>query len=209
MNNIIPDFLEKEKIDTSEVWTKKIEISKGEKIHVVAPSGRGKTSLIHFLYGMRNDYSGTITFNDTTIRSFSPVQLAGYRKANVSIIFQDLRLFPEHTVDHNIEIKRVLHPFHQHDRVKEMSVQLGIEKKLNQFSGKCSYGEQQRTAIIRSLQQPFDFIIMDEPFSHLDDNNRSIALELIETEAKKRNAGIILADLEVHEDFKADRILYL
>ena len=73
----------------------------------------------------------------------------------------------------------------------------------------CSYGEQQRVAIIRALQQPFDFLLMDEPFSNLDDANRKKAMELIEEEVSKRNASIILADLKRLDFFAADRIVYL
>ena len=66
-----------------------------------------------------------------------------------------------------------------------------------------------RIAIIRSLQQPFDFILLDEPFSHLDEHNRHLAMALIEAEAKKRNAAIILADLKQIDYFNADSILFL
>ena len=90
-----------------------------------------------------------------------------------------------------------------------MAATLGISNKLNNQVKTCSYGEQQRIAIIRALQQPFEFLLMDEPFSHLDENNRKIATALIEEEAAKRNAGIILADLKRVEYFKADRILHL
>lgn len=90
-----------------------------------------------------------------------------------------------------------------------MAERLGISNKLQKQVRLCSYGEQQRIAIIRALQQPFDFILMDEPYSHLDENNRKIATALIEEEAAKRNAGILLADLKRVEYFNADRIVQL
>lgn len=90
-----------------------------------------------------------------------------------------------------------------------MAKRLGIESKLTKPCKTCSYGEQQRIAIIRSLQQPFDFLLMDEPFSHLDENNRQIAMELIEEECTARKASIVLADLKQIEYFKADKIIYL
>ncbi len=71
------------------------------------------------------------------------------------------------------------------------------------------YGEQQRIAIIRSLVQPLNWLIMDEPFSHLDKNNIDKARALIESECKKRNAGFILTDLEDDEHFNYTRILNL
>lgn len=207
--NIIPDFLEKEKIDSSAVWNKQLEIIKGEKIQVVAPSGMGKTSLVHFLYGLRKDYSGNILFNKRPLKSFTPANYATVRKEQMSIIFQDMRLFPDHTAYENIEIKRALQPFHPVSKIAEMTGRLGIGSKLNQLCRKCSYGEQQRIAIIRALQQPFNLLIMDEPFSNLDEINRKKAMELIEEEAAARNAAIILFDLKDIEYFKPDRNLYL
>jgi len=209
LENIIPDFLEKEKIESSGVWNKNLEIKLGEKIQVVAPSGRGKTSLVHFLYGLRKDYSGKILFENREVRLFSASDHALLRTNKISIIFQDLRLFPDHTAFENIEIKRTLHPFHPSSTITEMAGRLGIGSKLNQMCGKCSYGEQQRIAIIRALQQPFDLLIMDEPFSNLDEMNRKKAMDLILTESALRNATIILFDLKDIEYFKPDRLINL
>jgi len=209
LENIVPGFLEKEKIETSEVWKKKLEVLQGEKLQVVAASGRGKTSLVHFLYGLRNDYSGVININNKSLKLFDAEDYAIARKDQVSIIFQDLRLFPDQTAYENIEIKRVLQPFHSENKIMEMADRLGIKSKLNQLCLKCSYGEQQRIAIIRALQQPFDLLIMDEPFSNLDEINRKLAMELIDEEASVRNASIILFDLKDIEYFQPDRILYL
>ena len=78
---------------------------------------------------------------------------------------------------------------------------LGIDSILNQPAGICSYGEQQRIAIVRALMQPFDFLILDEPFSHLDINNKKKAAQLIQRECEKRGAGIIITDLDKDEYF--------
>ncbi len=209
IEHTIPVFLEKEKVERSDIWSKNTVFKAGEKIHIVAPSGSGKTSLIHFLYGLRRDYEGNIFFNNKNIAASNAEDLAVIRSKNISIIFQDLRLFPEQTVYKNIDIKRELNPYHKENLITEMAEKLGIRNKLDKLVRTCSYGEQQRIAIIRALQQPFEFLLMDEPFSHLDENNRKIATTLIEEEAAKRNAGIILADLKLVEYFKADRLLHL
>ena len=88
-----------------------------------------------------------------------------------------------------------------------MAKRLGIESKLHKQCSTCSYGEQQRIVIIRALLQPFDFLLLDEPFSHLDEANRAKAMELIAEEAEARNAAIILADLKEIEYFKVERML--
>lgn len=209
LENIIPTFLEKEKIDSSGIWNNQVVINKGEQIHIVATSGRGKTSFMHFLYGLRNEYTGNIMLDAKKTQNMNALELAETRRSVYSIIFQDLRLFTANTVFENINIKRLLNPYHGEERIREMASRLGILNKLDKPVSTCSYGEQQRVAIIRALQQPFHFLLMDEPFSNLDEANRKIAMELIYEEVIKRKAGIILADLKKLDFFKADRIIYL
>lgn len=209
LNKINPTFLEKEKIQNSQCWDNEITIGAAERIQIVAPSGKGKTSLIHFLYGMRNDYEGNILYDTSNIKNLSPEYLASIRCNKLSVIFQDLKLFPQHTVKENIEVKRKLNPYHNENRINEMLELLGIASKISKLVHTCSYGEQQRIAIIRALQQPFDLLLMDEPFSHLDEDNRHKAMALILEEAAKRNASLLLADLEQRDYFLADKTIAL
>ena len=209
LRKITPDFIEQEKRSTSQIWEQNISITKGEHLHIVAPSGSGKTSLMHFIYGLRKDYSGNILYGDIDIKKLSTESFSTFRRNKISIIFQDLRLFENQTVRENIEIKRILEPYHKPEEIENMAKRLGIENKLNQKIKTCSYGEQQRIAIIRSLMQPFDFLLLDEPFSHLDEVNRKKAMELIYEECGKRNAAMIFADLKPLDFFKEERIIYL
>lgn len=205
----MPTFLEQEKTATSEVWGKALRFEPGERVQIVATSGRGKTSFIHFLYGLRKDYDGQLQCNGIAAKTFDAEAAAQWRQRHISIVFQDLRLFGGHTVFDNINIKRVLNPYHPVEKIQEMADQLGIGNKLQRLAQTCSYGEQQRTAIIRALMQPFDFLLLDEPFSHLDEGNRQRAMQLMEQEAKARHAAIILADLKRIDYFEADRIIHL
>jgi ABC-type multidrug transport system ATPase subunit len=72
-----------------------------------------------------------------------------------------------------------------------------------------SLGQRQRVAIIRALCQPFDFLLMDEPFSHLDDDNIAILTELIGSEVEKQKAGMILTSLGSEYNFTYDTIYQL
>ncbi len=209
LQNVLPAFFEVNKVDNSQVWNKAILFNKGENIHIIAPSGSGKTSLIHFLYGLRNDYNGKISYDSNDIKNFDAEKFSIWRKQHISIVFQDLRLFTEQTVQQNLDIKRLLSPYHPESNIVAMAERLGIESKLGMLCKTCSYGEQQRIAIIRALQQPFDFLLLDEPFSHLDEANRKKAMELMEEESRKRNATIILADLREITYFKSERTLHL
>lgn len=209
LQGILPTYFDTARTNSSEIWGKQLTFTKGEYIKIVAPSGSGKTSLMHFLYGMRNEYDGNIRYDDRDIKQFVIEDFARYRKDHISIVFQDLRLFPEQDVWQNIELKRQLNPYHPPERISEMAVELGIGDKLSSKSRLCSYGEQQRIAIIRALMQPFDILLLDEPFSHLDNENSQKAMRLMLEESKKRNAAIIFADLERIDYFPYQRLYHL
>ncbi len=206
---VVPDFIEKEKIAGSQVWGQNLVINKGEHLHIVAPSGSGKTSLMHFIYGLRKDFSGRINYGDTQIKKLSTEGFSSFRQNKISIIFQDLRLFQGMSVRENLEIKRLLDPYHPLSPIEEMAERLGIRSRLDKPAKTCSYGEQQRIAIIRSLMQPFDFLLLDEPYSHLDDANRHKATELIYEECEKRNAAMVFADLKELDFLKGEKVVML
>lgn len=209
INGVEPVFIEKDFLKNSEIWSNKISVLKGKHLHIVAPSGTGKTSLIHFIYGLNSNYKGKIFYDSRDIKEFSSEEFASYRQKNISIVFQDLRLFQDQTVRENIELKRILNPYHPAEIIEQMAGLLGIKSKLDQLVKTCSYGEQQRAAIIRALMQPFDFILLDEPFSHLDKVNRAKAMELIYAECAKRNASMILSNLNEEEFSKNEQIAFL
>lgn len=209
IRQLLPTYFDQGVTKVSEIWGKDLLFDKGELIKIVAPSGSGKSSLINFLYGLRKDYTGHVTYSGKDIRHFTPEDFAQHRKNHISVVFQDLRLFADQTVRQNLEIKRQLNPYHPATRIDEMAERLGVGKKLSSLCGTCSYGEQQRVAIIRSLLQPFDILLLDEPFSHLDNRNSEKAMELMLEEAKLRNATIIFADLERIDYFPFTRLFHL
>lgn len=195
---------------SSDIWNTNCIFQPEEWIKIKAPSGTGKTTLVHILYKLRNDYEGYVTWGKSNLRAIEGDALAQLRQKDVSIIFQDLRLFPNLTARENIELNRVLQqPFYGSNKIEEMAAMLGVDHILRQRAGLCSYGEQQRIAIIRALMQPFNWLIMDEPFSHLDHNNASKAAALIAAECTKRNAGFVLTDLEDDNHFAYTRFLNL
>ena len=209
LNDLLPSYFDPAKKSVSEIWGKKLTFNKGEYVKIVAPSGSGKTSLIHFLYGLRTQFSGNVLYDAISIKEMNKEQLSLLRKDSVSIVLQDMRLFNEETVFDNINIKRQLNPFHPPEKIEQMAERLGIKDKLQSRCKTCSFGEQQRIAIIRSLMQPFDFLLLDEPFSHLDNKNSETAMELMLEEAKSRHAAIIFADLERIDYFPFTRLYHL
>ena len=126
IQQVLPVYFNESVTQTSEIWGKQLVFEKGELIKIVAPSGSGKSSLINFLYGMRSDYNGTISYSGKSMSRFSLEELARYRKDHISIVFQDMKLFEDQTVQQNLEIKRQLNPYHPVEKIKEMAMQLGV-----------------------------------------------------------------------------------
>lgn len=209
IKNLLPAYFEEARKQTSEIWGKGLIFTKGDRVKIVAPSGTGKTSLIHFLYRMREDYNGNISYDNKDLAQYTREDIAQLRKDHVSIILQDMRLFEDQTILENLEIKRQLNPYHQQQKIVYMAKRLGIDSRMNALARQCSYGEQQRAVIIRALLQPFDFLLMDEPFSHLDDANSKKAMELILEEVNERNACVIFAELERVDYYPATKLFRL
>lgn len=202
LQGVIPVPLREKVIaNKSGIWNTGITLKKGEHIFIQAPSGTGKTTLIHILYGLRKDYEGTVKWNDATLSITDNEVLAGLRTNNLSVIFQDMRLFPELTAWENIDIKRRLTNTVTEAQAREWLQRLGIKDKADSMGSTLSYGEQQRVAIIRGLLQPFDWLLMDEPFSHLDHANTQKAIALITEVVQQHKAGMILADLDENNYF--------
>ncbi|MCK7558751.1 ATP-binding cassette domain-containing protein [Chitinophaga sedimenti] len=196
---------------SSDVWNSNITFQQGRFIKIKAPSGTGKTTLIHYLYHIRYDYTGSVSFNGKNWSDYNAEELSGIRQQQVSVVFRDLRLFDQLTAWENIELKRVMmpQPYHSREKIQEMAEQLRVTHVLKQSAKTLSYGERQRIAIIRALMQPFAWLMMDEPFSHLDDANASRAAALIAAECKARNAGFILTDLDDDQRFDYDDHFHL
>ncbi len=203
LNKIIPIPLKDKLLQRkSDVWNTDLIFNNQQWIKINAPSGTGKTTLIHILYKLRNDYSGIVKWNDELLENINDDKLANYRKHKLSIVFQDLKLFQNLTAKENIELNRVLQkPYYEEKVIVEMAEELGVDSILQQPIRLCSYGEQQRIAIIRALIQPFELLLMDEPFSHLDYDNTVKAAALIAKECTKRNAGFVLTDLDDDNHF--------
>jgi putative ABC transport system ATP-binding protein len=205
LNKLIPHPI-KDKVASAQsgIWNREVAFRQGDRIFLHAPSGSGKTTLIHILYGMRSDYSGNAQWEQQIVTALNAEALAAMRREKLAIVFQDLRLFGELTAFENIEVKRVLTNTVSRDKVQGWMEQLGIGNKYASLAKTLSYGEQQRVAIIRALAQPFNWLLMDEPFSHLDRANSKLAAQLISDVLSERKAGMLLADLDENIFFEYD-----
>ena len=183
---------ESEKIGSSQIWEEpSVVFHSGCRLCIQAESGGGKSSLVNFIYGNRTDYRGDILFDDVNIRTLGIGEWCGIRTFSLSILPQEMGLFPELTVAQNIELKNNRTGCKSVAEIKDLLQRVGVAEKYDIPAGCLSIGQQQRVAVIRSLCQPFDFILLDEPVSHLDERNNRIIADLVDEEAAKRDAGVI------------------
>lgn len=175
----------------SDVWLNSWIFHKGSYYLIEADSGTGKSSLCSFLYGERTDYTGQILFDEREASSFSLSNWMNLRRHSLSILFQDLRLFPELTALENVRIKNQLTGFKTEPQIAALFDRLAIADKRGVPVGRLSLGQQQRVALIRALCQPFDFLLLDEPVSHLDLRNAAVMSALILEEVERQGGGLI------------------
>lgn len=193
----------------SDVWKRELDFSKGKKYLIEADSGRGKSTFCSYIIGYRKDYSGKIMFDDVDARNMNIKIWTDARRFNLSYVFQELRLFPELTAFENVEIKNRLTKFKSKEDISRWFERLGIADKTDEKVRFMSFGQQQRVAMMRALAQPFDFIIADEPISHLDDGNSRTMGKIMEEEAESQGAGIIITSIGKHIEMQYDSILKL
>jgi len=206
---VIPEPLSSIQHKSDSIWNADFTIQTGEKILLNAASGKGKTTFTHLLMGIRSDFSGDIFFNGKKTKLMKLDDWVLIRKNKIAVVYQDLQLFPELTAFENVIVKNQLTQFLTINEIEFLFEQVGLIDKRKQITATLSMGQKQRVAIIRALCQPFEWLILDEPFSHLDNENRNICFKIISERCALNNAGMILTSLDEMDISDFDKQLKL
>lgn len=209
LNKVIPHPLRDSNHINSTCWNSHVTLSNNQRILVQAVSGKGKSTFVNSIYGIRKDFDGEILIDGKSTKNLTSDELSTIRSLQIAIVFQDLQLIPHLTVTENLLLKNELTHHKTIDEQKALVEKVGLLDKWNSPCGLLSYGQQQRIAIVRALLQPFEFILLDEPFAHLDQNNSQICYQMISEEAKKQNATIVLTTLNNSQIDQFDQHLLL
>lgn len=193
----------------SEIWNTNFFLEKGKSYLIQSASGKGKSSLCSFIYGSRNDYDGQLLFDNEDIKYLKGNDWDEIRRKHIGMLFQDFMLFPELTALENVLLKNNLTGYKTHEQILDCFERLGIADKMNSLCSQMSIGQMQRTAFIRALCQPYDFIMLDEPVSNIDKKNAKIMVQILLEENKRRNAGIIVTSVGADLPLKYDIIINL
>lgn len=193
----------------SEVWGTDLLLARGKSYLIKAASGRGKSSLCSYIYGLRNDYQGVISFDDRSISEIRASEWNQIRQNHLGVLFQDLRLFGDLNAVENIMIKAGLTSFCDEKKVVEMLCELGLSDRLDCPVRLLSFGQQQRVAFVRMMCQKADFWLLDEPVSHLDLGNASVMVQILKDEIRRTGTGLIVTTIGHDLPYDYDKILML
>ena len=207
LSQVIPEPIPKEMIERSEVWATQLKIEPQSFNLISAHSGKGKSTLLHLLYGLRKDYSGEVLVDGENIQKKNATYWTPLRKQKIALLFQELRLFPKLSAQENIELIPEVN--RRGPSKLEMAKQLGMANFLNKSVETLSFGQRQRIALIRTLCKPFNLLLLDEPFSHLDQENINLASSLINDIARGNQATVIITSLGEAPPLPFDRTLSL
>ncbi|MDE7153167.1 MAG: ATP-binding cassette domain-containing protein [Muribaculaceae bacterium] len=197
LRQLLPDvFLEEqEEHRGSEIWLTEYTFRRGNRYVVHAGSGAGKSSMCAFIYGLRTDYRGEILFDGKPVRQLGAEQWSQLRTRSLAYVPQEMALFPELTVMDNIMLKNSMTSHLTEAEIHRLLQRAGIAQKASVRADRLSIGQQQRVAIIRALCQPLDFLLMDEPVSHLDPENNRLMASLIDEALTLNGAGLIVTSV--------------
>lgn len=197
IDSVVPAVFGGRDIDSG-LWGGRHSFERGKTYLIEAASGTGKSSLCAFIYGYRRDFIGHILFDDTDTERYKAREWQKLRRTSLSLMFQELRLFDELTAIENIRLKNDLTRHKTGREIASLMDALGISDKRDTPVRLMSWGQRQRVAFIRALCQPFDFIMMDEPVSHLDECNSDTVASILKEEINSRGAAAIVTSVGNH-----------
>ena len=183
------------------------EISKGEFVVIVGPSGAGKTTVLNILGGMDTATKGTVLVDGKNIADYNSRQLTAYRRDDIGFVFQFYNLVPNLTALENVELAMQIckNPLDAGKVLKEV----GLEERMGNFPAQLSGGEQQRVSIARALAKNPKLLLCDEPTGALDYQTGKAILKLLQDMCRQKGMTVIVITHNSALTPMADRVIHI
>lgn len=185
-----------------------VTVEKGEFVAIVGASGSGKSTLLHMIGGVDRPSSGKVLVDGTDLSSLNPAQSAIFRRRKVGIVYQFYNLIPTLTVRQNIEMPLLLDKKKiNQEYFASVIHSLGLDDKLDALPSQISGGQQQRTAIARSLIYRPALLLADEPTGNLDRKNSKEIIDLLKLSNRNLKQTILLITHDESIALEAGRVI--
>ena len=183
------------------------EISKGEFVVVVGPSGAGKTTVLNILGGMDTATKGNVFVDGSNIAKYNNRQLTAYRRDDIGFVFQFYNLVPNLTALENVELAMQIckNPLD----AKKVLCEVGLEDRMGNFPAQLSGGEQQRVSIARALAKNPKILLCDEPTGALDYQTGKAILKLLQDMCREKGMTVIVITHNSALTPMADRVIHI
>ena len=190
-----------------------LELSRGEVLSIVGPSGVGKSTLLHVLGALDRPDDGKVLVNGTDVFSLGNGEIAGFRNTTFGFVFQFHYLLPELTAIENVMMPCLIAGMSAAEAAasarRVLAEEVGLKGRLDHRPRELSGGEQQRVAVARALVMRPSVVLADEPSGNLDVECSEALHDLLFTLRRRHGQSFIIATHNLDLAGKADRVLKL
>ena len=180
--------------------------NKGSITAIIGESGSGKSTLLRILAGLQSAHQGVFKLDDQII--FDDKTSIDTHKRKIGLVFQDYTLFPHLTVYQNIAFG--MRQKNKKDRIQAILKMVELEEDTKKYPYECSGGMQQRIALARALANQPKLLLLDEPFSNLDQELKIRLRSQFIDWAKQEDITLIWVTHDIEEAYAiADQVIEL
>ena len=187
-----------------------LNVTQGESVGLVGPSGSGKSSLLMLMGGLERATAGQITALGQDLTGMDEDALARFRRGRMGVVFQSFHLIPTMTALENValpmEIAGVADAF---ARAEAELAAVGLGARMDHYPAQMSGGEQQRVALARAAAPRPAILLADEPTGNLDSANGAAIMDLIFALRDRHGATLVLVTHAPELAARCDRVVRL
>jgi len=189
-----------------------LDVPKGDFLALMAPSGKGKSTLLSLIGGIDRPSSGEVIVDGKSLKKMRDSALAAWRSRNIGFVFQLYHLMPALTAAQNVELPLLLMKMSAAERRKRTLAALAVtdmDDRANFKPAELSGGQQQRVAIARAIVTDPPILVCDEPTGDLDRKTGDEILRLLQTLNTEHGKTILMVTHDPHAAARAGRTLFL
>ncbi|MEX0282620.1 MAG: ABC transporter ATP-binding protein [Arenibacterium sp.] len=187
-----------------------LDVSRGETLGLIGPSGSGKSSLLMLMGGLERATGGKIRALGQDLTAMSEDALARFRRDHMGVVFQSFHLIPTMTALENVATPLELAGHRDAFARAEAELEaVGLAARADHYPSQLSGGEQQRVALARALAPRPDILLADEPTGNLDASNGTAIMDLLFSLRDKHGATLVLVTHSRELAARCDRVIRL